>query len=80
MPLQCALRFKTGSCCPDIPTPFHVTNALPLQCALRCQDWVLLLSQLFSCTEVVAACPHAASVWEPLGVEWRKITLAAHDA
>ena len=50
------------------------------QCALRCQDWVLLLSQLFSTAEVVAACNHIVSVWEPLAVEWRKITLATRDA
>jgi len=53
---------------------------LPPQCALRCQDWVLLLSQLLSSAEVAAACPHAAAVMEPLGAEWRKLTLAAHSA
>ncbi|KAF5834336.1 dynein heavy chain, N-terminal region 2-domain-containing protein, partial [Dunaliella salina] len=64
----------------ELTEQFLREAAQAVACALRCQDWVLLLSQLFSCAEVAAACPHAAAVWEPLGVEWRKITLAAHDA
>lgn len=51
-----------------------------MQCALRCQDWVLLLSQLFSSAEVAAACAHIRAAYEPLVTEWRKATLAVRDA